>query len=85
MADLRALGVTPAILSLEATSAEDVAALLKERYADAVLFAAGAGGKDGVHRTRTVDYAGAVTVCACPDIADRRCTRAAGSRGSSAS
>lgn len=62
VADLRALGATPAILSLEESSAQDIAALLKERNADAVLFAAGAGGKGGKERTRKVDYEGALTV-----------------------
>ncbi|BEI80664.1 hypothetical protein CcaverHIS002_0111930 [Cutaneotrichosporon cavernicola] len=60
--DLRALGATPAVLSLEASSAEDIRYLLAERYADAVLFAAGAGGKEGIERTRKVDYEGALKV-----------------------
>ncbi|CAK9784301.1 hypothetical protein CC85DRAFT_244669 [Cutaneotrichosporon oleaginosum] len=61
-ADLEKLGATPAILSLETASAEDLAALLKERKADAVLFAAGAGAGSTEERTRTVDYQGAVKV-----------------------
>ncbi|BEJ17559.1 hypothetical protein CspHIS471_0609600 [Cutaneotrichosporon sp. HIS471] len=60
--DLRSLGATPAILSLEASSAQDISNLLSEWNADAVLFAAGAGGKGGIERTRKVDYEGALKV-----------------------
>lgn len=62
MQDLRDIGAVPVVMSLETTTAKDVAALLKPMEADAVLFAAGAGGKDGVERTRTVDYQGALNV-----------------------
>lgn len=65
-ADLRELGATPAVLSLEDSSPQDIAALLKEREADAVLFAAGAGGKGGPERTKKVDHEGALTVRMVP-------------------
>jgi len=57
-ADLRADGVDPVVLDLEAVSVDDVAAVLGG--ADAVVFAAGAGPGSGAARKETVDRAAAV-------------------------
>jgi nucleoside-diphosphate-sugar epimerase len=65
-ADLRADGVQPAVVDLEAASVEDVAAVLTG--ADAVVFAAGAGPGSGAARKHTVDYAAAVLLA---DAAER--------------
>jgi nucleoside-diphosphate-sugar epimerase len=60
--ELEKIGATPALLSLESASVTDLTHLLKSNSADAVLFAAGAGGKGDPGRTRKVDYEGAVKV-----------------------
>jgi hypothetical protein len=62
LADLKALGATPAILSLEDASTAEITKLLSDTQADAVLFSAGAGGKGAPERTRLVDYDGALKV-----------------------
>ncbi|GLY18235.1 SDR family oxidoreductase [Kineosporia rhizophila] len=56
--DLRAVGVTPAVLDLEKSDTEAVVRLLAG--ADAVVFAAGAGPGSGAQRKDTVDRAAAV-------------------------
>ena len=58
VADLRADGVEPAVVDLEAATVEEVAAVV--RGADAVVFAAGAGPGSGVPRKDTVDRGAAV-------------------------
>jgi nucleoside-diphosphate-sugar epimerase len=65
-ADLVADGVTPAVLDLESTSVEDLAAVVSG--ADAVVFAAGAGPGSGVARKHTVDHGAAVLLA---DAAER--------------
>ncbi|MFD2090216.1 NAD(P)H-binding protein [Blastococcus deserti] len=65
-ADLVADGVEPAVLDLEAASADEVAAALSG--ADAVVFAAGAGPGSGAARKDTVDRAAAVLLA---DAAER--------------
>jgi nucleoside-diphosphate-sugar epimerase len=57
-ADVRADGVEPAVLDLEAASVDDVAVVVDG--ADAVVFAAGAGPGSGAERKHTVDYGAAV-------------------------
>lgn len=57
-ADLRADGVEPVLVDLEAEFAENELAH-QMRGADAVVFAAGAGPGSGAARKETVDYAGA--------------------------
>ncbi len=64
--DVRADGMEPAVLDLEAASVDDVAAAV--RGADAVVFAAGAGPGSGPERKETVDYGGAVKLI---DAAER--------------
>jgi uncharacterized protein YbjT (DUF2867 family) len=56
--DLRAIGVTPAVLDLESADVEAVVRLLAG--ADAVVFAAGAGPGSGAARKDTVDRAASV-------------------------
>jgi uncharacterized protein YbjT (DUF2867 family) len=56
--DLRAIGVTPAVLDLESADVEAVVRQLAG--ADAVVFAAGAGPGSGAPRKDTVDRAAAV-------------------------
>jgi nucleoside-diphosphate-sugar epimerase len=65
-ADLVADGVTPAVLDLESTSVDDLAAVVSG--ADAVVFAAGAGPGSGVARKHTVDHGAAVLLA---DAAER--------------
>jgi nucleoside-diphosphate-sugar epimerase len=64
--DLGADGVTPAVLDLESTSVDDLAAVVSG--ADAVVFAAGAGPGSGAARKHTVDYGAAVLLA---DAAER--------------
>ncbi|MBT0773565.1 SDR family oxidoreductase [Kineosporia sp. J2-2] len=56
--DLRAVGVTPAVLDLESADVDAVARVLAG--ADAVVFAAGAGPGSGASRKDTVDRAASV-------------------------
>ncbi|KIF76178.1 NAD-dependent dehydratase [Streptomyces sp. 150FB] len=56
--DLRAAGAEPVVLDLESTSVDGVAAVLAG--ADALVFAAGAGGSSGAERKDTVDRGAAV-------------------------
>jgi nucleoside-diphosphate-sugar epimerase len=65
-ADLRADGVTPAVLDLESASVDELAGLVAD--ADAVVFSAGAGPGSGAARKHTVDYAAAVLLA---DAAER--------------
>lgn len=60
--ELEKLGAKPEILSIEDATVPQLTSLLKSSKADAVLFAAGAGGKGDPDRTRKVDYEGAVKV-----------------------
>jgi len=60
--DLTALSAHPVILSLENAPVPDLVALLTSASPDAIIFAAGAGGKGAHDRTRKVDYGGAVKV-----------------------
>ena len=64
--DLVADGATPAVLDLESTSVDDLAAVVSG--ADAVVFAAGAGPGSGAARKHTVDYGAAVLLA---DAAER--------------
>ncbi|ADG76118.1 NAD-dependent epimerase/dehydratase [Cellulomonas flavigena DSM 20109] len=56
--ELAALGAQPALLDIEASDADDFAAVL--RGADAVVFAAGAGPDGRADRKRTVDLEGSL-------------------------
>jgi len=69
-ADLRAAGAEALLCDLESTSAEEVAQHLKG--ADAVVFAAGAGGSGGIARTRAVDLAGAARFADAAELAGVR-------------
>ena len=69
-ADLERAGATPAVLDLEATRVEDLAAVLAE--ADAMVFAAGAGPGSGAARKDTVDRAAAVLLSDAARIAGVR-------------
>jgi len=60
--DLQSLGATPHIHSLESATVSALVSLLTTTSPDAVVFAAGAGGKGGKERSRAVDYEGAVKV-----------------------
>jgi len=59
-ADIRDASAEPIVLSLEDNSISDFAALFEEQ--DVVYFSAGAGGKGGEERTKSVDYEGALKV-----------------------
>src|SRR4029453_14265163 len=69
-ADLVADGVTPAVLDLENTAVDELAAVVSG--ADAVVFAAGAGPGSGAERKRTVDYGAAVLLADAPERAGVR-------------
>ncbi|BCJ38232.1 NAD-dependent dehydratase [Actinocatenispora thailandica] len=56
--ELRELGAEPIVVDLESATAEEVAEQVK--YADAVVFAAGAGPGSGIERKRTMDRDGAI-------------------------
>lgn len=56
--ELAALGAQPALLDIEASDADDFAAVLTG--ADAVVFAAGAGADGNASRKRTVDLEGSL-------------------------
>ncbi|CAE6457604.1 unnamed protein product [Rhizoctonia solani] len=58
--DISATGAEPRVLSLEEAPASDFTNLFTEAKADVVYFTAGAGGKGGEERTKTVDYQGAL-------------------------
>ncbi|KAJ7161156.1 NADH(P)-binding-domain-containing protein [Mycena filopes] len=58
--DIKAASATPLLLSLEDSPAADFTAAFTG--ADVVYFSAGAGGKGGEERTKSVDYEGAVKV-----------------------
>jgi uncharacterized protein YbjT (DUF2867 family) len=68
--DLERAGARPAVLDLEAASADELAAVLQG--ADAVVFAAGAGPGSGVARKDTVDRAAAVLLADAARIAGVR-------------
>lgn len=54
--------VQPVIASLEQSSVSDIASLFTKYSPNVILFSAGAGGKGGVERTKTVDEHGAIKV-----------------------
>jgi uncharacterized protein YbjT (DUF2867 family) len=68
--DLERAGATPAVLDLEAASADELATALEG--ADAVVFAAGAGPGSGTARKDTVDRAAAVLLADAARIAGVR-------------
>ncbi|KAF7297460.1 NAD(P)-bd-dom domain-containing protein [Mycena indigotica] len=61
-ADIVAAGSKPLLLSLEGATVEQLASTLSAANADVVYFSAGAGGKGGEERTKSVDYEGALKV-----------------------
>ncbi|SOV07628.1 related to UPF0659 protein C216.03 [Ustilago sp. UG-2017a] len=54
--------VQPVIASLEQSSVSDIASLFTKYSPNIILFSAGAGGKGGLERTKTVDEHGAIKV-----------------------
>ena len=58
--DIQALGGTPIVQSIEDSSVDDIARTIAACAPDAVVWAAGAGGKGGAERTRAVDQEGAI-------------------------
>ncbi|RAG80395.1 NAD-dependent dehydratase [Streptacidiphilus pinicola] len=70
--DLRAAGAEPVVLDLEASSVDQVADVLREQSADAVLFAAGAGPGSSAERKYTVDRDGSVKLAAAAEAAGVR-------------
>ncbi|CCF51442.1 related to UPF0659 protein C216.03 [Ustilago hordei] len=54
--------VQPVIASLEQSSVSDIASLFTKYSPNIILFSAGAGGKGGPERTKTVDEHGAIKV-----------------------
>lgn len=75
--DLRAIGVSPAVLDLETADVESVVRLLGG--SDAVVFAAGAGPGSGAERKDTVDRAASVLLAdACEKAGVRRFVQVSG-------
>ena len=62
MASLSALGAQPIVQSIEESSVSDLASTIAQTEPDVVVWSAGAGGKDGPHRTDAVDRVGAIKV-----------------------
>jgi uncharacterized protein YbjT (DUF2867 family) len=58
--DIKAASATPLLLSLEESAVGDFTAAFQG--VDVVYFSAGAGGKGGEERTKSVDYEGALKV-----------------------
>src|SRR4051794_18658996 len=69
-ADLRADGVEPVVLDLEATTPQDLS--LVASGADAVVFAAGAGPGSGAERKHTVDSGAAILLADAAELAGVR-------------
>ncbi|SPN98748.1 uncharacterized protein DNG_01791 [Cephalotrichum gorgonifer] len=59
-ASLRALGASPIVASIEDNTRAQLTATIEQASPDAVVWAAGAGGKGPPERTVTVDFEGAV-------------------------
>jgi len=62
VASLSALGAKPIVQSIEESSVSDLASTITQAEPDVVVWSAGAGGKDGPHRTDAVDREGAIKV-----------------------
>jgi nucleoside-diphosphate-sugar epimerase len=70
--DLRAAGAEPVVLDLEQSTVEQVADVLRQQSADAVLFAAGAGPGSSAERKYTVDRDGSVKLAEAAEAAGVR-------------
>ncbi|MFS7194994.1 NAD(P)H-binding protein [Rahnella inusitata] len=70
LSQMEALGADPVLVDIENTSAQELANGLKG--ADAVVFAAGAGGGSTAERKHTVDYAGSVLLAQAAQLAGIR-------------
>ena len=70
LSQIEALGADPVLVDIENTSAQELANGLKG--ADAVVFAAGAGGGSTAERKHTVDYAGSVLLAQAAQLAGIR-------------
>ena len=70
VADVEATGAQAAVIDLEAATAADIAAHLRD--ADAVVFAAGAGPGSGAARKQTVDRDAAILLADAAEIAGVR-------------
>jgi len=70
LSQMEALGADPVLVDIENASAQELANRLKG--ADAVVFAAGAGGGSTAERKHTVDYAGSVLLAQAAQLAGIR-------------
>ena len=70
LSQMEALGADPVLVDIENASAQELANMLKG--ADAVVFAAGAGGGSTAERKHTVDYAGSVLLAQAAQLAGIR-------------
>jgi len=70
LSQMEALGADPVLVDIENASAQELANGLKG--ADAVVFAAGAGGGSTAERKQTVDYAGSVLLAQAAQLAGIR-------------
>ena len=70
LSQIEALGADPVLVDIENASAQELANRLKG--ADAVVFAAGAGGGSTAERKHTVDYAGSVLLAQAAQLAGIR-------------
>jgi hypothetical protein len=64
---LKELGAEPIVQSIEESSVSDLSATISKSKPDVIVWSAGAGGKDGPHRTDAVDRVGAIKV-GCEDL-----------------
>ena len=67
--DLRAVGAEPVVFDLERQTAAELAEILQEQGADALVFAAGAGPGSGTARKMTVDRDGAILLADAAELA----------------
>ena len=66
---LREVGAVPVVFDLERQTAAELAEILQEQRADALVFAAGAGPGSGTARKMTVDRDGAILLADAAELA----------------
>lgn len=67
--ELRGIGAVPVVFDLERQTAAELAEILRDQQADALVFAAGAGPGSGAARKLTVDRDGAILLADAAELA----------------
>lgn len=67
--ELRGIGAVPVVFDLEQQTAAELAEILRDQKADALVFAAGAGPGSGAARKLTVDRDGAILLADAAELA----------------